>query len=77
METTQGISLHSYLYLKLAKMSCLSYYLLCFFSYKIGEKEGGIGSAQRQGGRGAGWGQGEVAQIMYTHVSKYKNDKIK
>jgi hypothetical protein len=22
-------------------------------------------------------GGGEVAQIMYTHVSKYKNDKIK
>jgi hypothetical protein len=22
-------------------------------------------------------GQGEVAQTMYTHVSKYKNDKIK
>jgi hypothetical protein len=21
--------------------------------------------------------EGEVAQIMYTHVSKYKNDKIK
>jgi hypothetical protein len=24
----------------------------------------------------AGVGGGEVAQIMYTHVSKYKNDKI-
>jgi hypothetical protein len=23
------------------------------------------------------WGRGEVAQTMYTHVSKCKNDKIK
>jgi hypothetical protein len=42
-----------------------------FFFYKIGEQEGGIGSAQRWGGGG------EVAQIMYTHVSKCKNNKIK
>jgi hypothetical protein len=26
---------------------------------------------------GNGEGVGNVAQIMYTHVSKYKNDKIK
>jgi hypothetical protein len=32
MKTTQGISLYSYLYLKLAKMPCFSYYLLWFFS---------------------------------------------
>jgi hypothetical protein len=25
-------------------------------------------------GSGGGWG-GEVAQTIYTHVSKYKNDK--
>jgi hypothetical protein len=37
METTQGISLDSYLYLKLAKPPCF-YYLLCFFFCKIGEK---------------------------------------
>jgi hypothetical protein len=42
METTQGISL----YLKLAKILCFSYYLLCFFLYKIREQEGGTGSAQ-------------------------------
>jgi hypothetical protein len=24
-----------------------------------------------------GWGLGKVAQIMYTHVSKCKNNKIK
>jgi hypothetical protein len=34
-ETTQGISLFSYLYLKLANPPCLFYYLLCFFFYKI------------------------------------------
>jgi hypothetical protein len=49
METTQGISLCSYLYLKLAKMPCFSFYLLCFFFYKFGKQEGGTGS---------GWGVG-------------------
>jgi hypothetical protein len=28
-------------------------------------------------GKGGGWGEGEVAQTMYMHVSKCKNDKIK
>jgi hypothetical protein len=55
MEAMLGISLYSYLYLKLAKTPCFSYYLLCFFSNKIGEQEGGTGSAQRQwGGCGEG-----------------------
>jgi hypothetical protein len=35
MEATLGISLYSYPYLKLAKTLCPSYYLLCFFFYKI------------------------------------------
>jgi hypothetical protein len=35
--------------------------------------EGRTGSEQRQGSGGGG----EVAQIMYTHVRKCKNDKIK
>jgi hypothetical protein len=74
METTQGISLYNYLNLKLAKMLCFSYYLLCFFFNKIGEQEGRTGSAQRWG---SGGGTGEVAQIMYILVSKCKNDKIK
>jgi hypothetical protein len=47
METTQGISQYSYIHLKLAKTLCSSYYLLCFFFNKIGEQEGGTGSAQR------------------------------
>jgi hypothetical protein len=52
MEITQGISLYSYLYLKLPKTPCFSYHLLCFFFYKIGEQEGGTGSAW-----GWGWHQ--------------------
>jgi hypothetical protein len=45
MEAMLGISLYSYLYLKLAKTLCLSYYLLCFLFNKIGEEEGRTGSA--------------------------------
>jgi hypothetical protein len=57
MEVTLGISLYSYLYLKLAKTICLSYYLFYFLLNKIGE-EGGRGSAwkRRFGGLG-GWGR--------------------
>jgi hypothetical protein len=51
METTQRISLYSYLYLKQAKTPC--FYLLCFFFYKIGAQEGRAGSAPRQE-----WGRG-------------------
>jgi hypothetical protein len=54
METTQGISLYSYFYLKLAKILCFSYYLLCFFFYKIGEQEDRTGSSWSQGTRGEG-----------------------
>jgi hypothetical protein len=43
METTQGISLNSYL--KLAKTPRFLYYLLLFFFYKIEQQEGGTGSA--------------------------------
>jgi hypothetical protein len=46
METTQGNSLCNYLYLKLAKTSCFSFYLLCFSFYKIGKQEAGTGSAE-------------------------------
>jgi hypothetical protein len=44
MEAMPGISLYSYLYLKLAKMLCLSYYCLCLL-FNIIEEEGRIGSA--------------------------------
>jgi hypothetical protein len=53
-------------------MLCLSYYLLCFLFNKIGEQEGRTGSVWKWG---RGWG--EVAQTMYTHVSKCKNNKKK
>jgi hypothetical protein len=46
MEITQGISLCSYLYLKLAKTLFL-FLSFVFFFYKIGEQEGRTGS---------GWG---------------------
>jgi hypothetical protein len=59
MEATLGISLYSYLSLKLAKMICLSYCLLCFLFNKIREQEGGTGSAWKVGGRG------EVAQCLH------------
>jgi hypothetical protein len=42
-------------HLKLAKMLCLSYYLLCFLFSNIGKQESGTGSAWRVGG-----------QTMYT-----------
>jgi hypothetical protein len=38
MEATLGIFLYSYLYPKLAKMICVSYYLSCFLFNKIGEE---------------------------------------
>jgi hypothetical protein len=66
MEITQGISL--YLYLKLAKISCFSYYLLCFSSTTSENKRAG------QFLPGSGVGEGKVVKIMYTHVSKCKND---
>jgi hypothetical protein len=62
MEAMVGISLYSYLYLKLAKTLCLSYYYLCLLFNKIGE-EGRTGSAWKQGG-------GSGAQTMYTHMNK-------
>jgi hypothetical protein len=49
MEATLGISLYSYLYLKLAKMLCLSYYLLVT---KLENKR----AEQVQPGRGGGRG---------------------
>jgi hypothetical protein len=44
MEAMLGISLYSYLYLKLAKTLCFTYYHFCLFFNKIGE-EGKTGSA--------------------------------
>jgi hypothetical protein len=71
MEATLGISLYSYLYLKITKTLCLSYYLLCFLFKIIREENGGTGSAQK-----GSW-EGQVAQTVYAHISKSKNDRIK
>jgi hypothetical protein len=74
METTQRISLYSYPYLKLVKTPCFSYYHFLFFllqNWRTREWNGFCPEA------GVGCGKGEVAQIMYTYVSKCKNDKVK
>jgi hypothetical protein len=69
MEAMLGISLYSFLYLKLAKTLCLSYYLLCFLFNKIGEQEGGTASAWKQGSQ-------EVAQIkLKLKKRNYKKNK--
>jgi hypothetical protein len=62
VEATLGISLYSYLYLKLAKPVCLSYYLSCFLFNIIERKreEEVLPGSQRVG---------ELAQTVYTHVS--------
>jgi hypothetical protein len=75
METLR-ISLYIYLYLKLTKTLYLSYYLLCFLFNKIGEQEGRTGSALKQG-EGEEREGGLIAQRMYIHVSKCKNNKKK
>jgi hypothetical protein len=72
METTQGNSLYSYLYLKPAKILCFSYYLLCFF-YKIREQERGTNSAWRMGRRMALSERRDDVNNLYI-VTKCKND---
>jgi hypothetical protein len=49
-------------------------YLLCFLFNKITEQEGRTGSYRNCGGK---FGEEEVAQTIYAHVSKSKNDVIK
>jgi hypothetical protein len=58
MEAMLGISLYSYLYLKRAKMVCLSYYLLCF----------SLQQNQRTRGRWAEEGRGEEGEGGPNHV---------
>jgi hypothetical protein len=63
MEATLGISLHSYLYLNW--QNTVSFLLSLIFSLQQNQ----ITPARN--------GFGEEVQIMYTHVSKCKNDKRK
>jgi hypothetical protein len=65
METMLGISLYSYLHLKLAKMLCLSYYLLFFSSTKSENK--GAEQVLPRSGRGGG-GPNHV-YTMFTHIN--------
>jgi hypothetical protein len=69
MEAMLGIFLYSYLYLKLAKTLCLSYYRLCLLLSKIGE-EGGTSYAWMQGSWGGLWhgGSGERWLKQYVHI---------
>jgi hypothetical protein len=82
METMLGISLYSYLYLKLAKT--LSFLLSLLFSIQQNQRKRGWNrfcleaegnGEKRKGQKGCGE-KGEEAQVMYTHVSKCKNYKI-
>jgi hypothetical protein len=52
MEVMLGISLYNYIYLKLTKTICLSYYLLCFLFNKIREQEGGWNMFCQEVGKG-------------------------
>jgi hypothetical protein len=69
MEATLGISLYTYLYLKLAKTLCLSIIAHVFSSAKLEKRA-------EQVLLGSQWGGGGT-QIMYTHVSNVKMIKIK
>jgi hypothetical protein len=70
MEAMLGLSLYRYLCLKLAKMLCLSYYLLCLLFNKIGKK-GRTGSACKRGEwggeRGVGPGGREGPNNLCTY----------
>jgi hypothetical protein len=64
-------------------MSCFSFYLFSFSSYKIKEQEGRRSPAQRGGLTPSGvevelWGKGgrrrSTVKKMHTDVSKCKND---
>jgi hypothetical protein len=70
MKTTQGSSLYSCPYLKLAKTPFF-YYLLWFFFFSSTKSENK--RAEQVLPRSQGQGQ----EIMYAHVSKCKNDKIR
>jgi hypothetical protein len=55
-------------------VSCFSFYLLCFFFYKIGEQEGRTGSSWRGEGLPPRGRRKNIEQMVYTHVCKCKKD---
>jgi hypothetical protein len=71
METTQEISLYSYLYLKQAKNAM--FFLLFFMGFFLPQNH----RTERQNRfclEVRGMSRGEMAQITYIHVNKCKND---
>jgi hypothetical protein len=72
MEAMLGISLYSSLFLKLAKIVCFLFIFYGFCSTKS-ENKGAVQVLPR----GRGRVRRKVAQIMYMHVGKCKNNKIK
>jgi uncharacterized membrane protein len=67
MEAMLRISLYSYLYLKLAKMLYLCYYLFCFLFNKLEKRVEQVlpGSEGVRRGGGRRGTRGEIAQTMY------------
>jgi hypothetical protein len=71
MEAMLAISLYSLLvYPKLGKHYVFLIISYVLYSTKLENKEGNTGSALK-------WGEVELAQTMYIHVSKYENNKMK
>jgi hypothetical protein len=66
-----GISLHSYLHLKLAKTLCLFYYCYVFFSTELEKRaEQVLPGSEGYVGRKRVVDSGEIAQTMYAHMNK-------
>jgi hypothetical protein len=74
LEAMLGISLYSYLHLKLAKIIFFLIIAYVFSSKKTENKRAEQVLPRSSAGWGGVW---RVAQTMYTHVTKCKNDKIK
>jgi hypothetical protein len=80
MEATQGISLYSYPYLKLAKSYVFLITSYVFSSTKFEKKtEQVLPGSKGVGGRRTGGGVqgGEMTETMYTHMNKCINNKKK
>jgi hypothetical protein len=70
MEAMLGISLDSCLYLKLAKMLYLSYYLSCFVFTKLDTRAKEVLSGSKGSGERGGRHRGEMVQTIYMHMNK-------
>jgi hypothetical protein len=68
METTQGISLCSYLYLKLIKTSCFSFYLIYFSSTKSQNKTVEQVLPSGRGGLAPGGGEGDGKRVRKMNM---------